>query len=423
MGQQYSPAKVFQSTHPRGVRRDDPQILEPSAGFQSTHPRGVRHSSQVGVSAWNSFQSTHPRGVRRGNSGSINFNTSFQSTHPRGVRQLITKTAPAYISFNPRTREGCDHQRRRTLRRRQSFNPRTREGCDCRVHEPRSDVRCFNPRTREGCDNRRAVQNRPGTVSIHAPARGATNVPFLDPGSDHRFNPRTREGCDNGQVWRIPIEDMFQSTHPRGVRPTTRSAMTGDISFQSTHPRGVRPETGLIGYPVFGFNPRTREGCDFVSTMQRTKQTGDRFNPRTREGCDWLRSVRGLRTKSFNPRTREGCDSIGQSDWLPDWVFQSTHPRGVRHGTCATCGQALPVSIHAPARGATNTTDGPIPMIEVSIHAPARGATRSVNSCSNSRNRFNPRTREGCDLDEMVAKMIAGVFQSTHPRGVRPTRR
>ena len=33
--------------------------------------------------------------------------------------------------------------------------------------------------------------------------------------------------------------------------------------FQSTHPRGVRPALlGEMGEVVDGFNPRTREGCD-----------------------------------------------------------------------------------------------------------------------------------------------------------------
>ena len=33
-------------------------------------------------------------------------------------------------------------------------------------------------------------------VSIHAPARGATNLPRRNGRKPSRFNPRTREGCD-----------------------------------------------------------------------------------------------------------------------------------------------------------------------------------------------------------------------------------
>jgi len=55
----------------------------------------------------------------------------------------------------------------------------------------------FNPRTREGCDllhmlNRRSIDN----VSIHAPARGATQMFLVLHNHLYSFNPRTREGCD-----------------------------------------------------------------------------------------------------------------------------------------------------------------------------------------------------------------------------------
>ena len=54
------------------------------------------------------FQSTHPRGVRRFWS-CFPFNSSlFQSTHPRGVRLRSRDSAWHLSSFNPRTRVGCD---------------------------------------------------------------------------------------------------------------------------------------------------------------------------------------------------------------------------------------------------------------------------------------------------------------------------
>ena len=53
------------------------------------------------------------------------------------------------------------------------------------------------------------------------------------------FNPRTREGCDGSQA-ETTINDLFQSTHPRRVRP-----------FRRTYYHYLQ-----------NFNPRTREGCD-----------------------------------------------------------------------------------------------------------------------------------------------------------------
>ena len=119
--------------------------------------------------------------------------------------------------------------------------------------------------------------------------------------------------------------------------------------FQSTHPRGVRPGNWFVTIRSTSFNQRTREGCDserapirpFAIVFQSTHPRGVRlllpsarrqrksFNPRTREGCDLTPFADLAIQLGFNPRTREGCDSIKVSPFLVD-RFQSTHPRGVR---------------------------------------------------------------------------------------------
>ena len=60
----------------------------------------------------------------------------------------------------------------------------------------------------------------------------------------------------------------------------------------------------------------------------------------------------------FNPRTREGCDLL---------LYLVECP--------------VDVSIHAPARGATNEIVENDESVIVSIHAPARGATSATKSC------------------------------------------
>jgi len=145
--------------------------------------------------------------------------------------------------------------------------------------------------------------------------------------------------------------------------------------FQSTHPRGVRPWAApRCRKSICCFNPRTREGCDLLYIPCPLGYGG--FNPRTREGCDFKQRLEGLPmgvsihapargatpttrpcrlqrpvsihapargatmasihvvivASSFNPRTREGCDSNWLSAWGVLWQFQSTHPRGVRRG-------------------------------------------------------------------------------------------
>ena len=77
------------------------------------------------------------------------------------------------------------------------------------------------------------------TVSIHAPARGATLDKF-----DFRF-------CERVSI-HAPARGATQSERQQGLSTC--------------------------------FNPRTRKGCDLVSIA--LKRNKFRFNPRTRKGCD-----------------------------------------------------------------------------------------------------------------------------------------
>ena len=145
------------------------------------------------------------------------------------------------------------------------------------------------------------------------------------------------------------------------------------------------------------------------------------------------------RRPCFNPRTRVGCDKYSANVPLSEIKFQSTHPRGVRQRRCHLWPLGPPVSIHAPAWGATSGISAcspSHPMFQsthprgvrpaqggsferwrrVSIHAPAWGATRAV--CSIQRPRcgsFNPRTRVGCDLVFTVADAIAAIVSIHAP--------
>ena len=239
----------------------------------------------------------------------------------------------------------------------------------------------------------------PDRVSIHAPAWGATLADLAE-----------AQGISK-----------FQSTHPRGVRrqrlvparhfpdvsihapawgatrwqrwwppeyfgfnPRTRVGCDGALRsrltrwarwFQSTHPRGVRLSSDTLFIIVeIGFNPRTRVGCD----LENPNHIGGSscFNPRTRVGCDARTGRHGWPGQSFNPRTRVGCDTINCSGGDPRYV----------------------VSIHAPAWGATPRSYIIANALNaVSIHAPAWGATPVTSPSTLSR----------------------AWFQSTHPRGVR----
>ena len=166
------------------------------------------------------------------------------------------------------------------------------------------------------------------------------------------------------------------------------------------------------------------------------------FQSRTCEGCDPQLSIRQTMRISFNPCIRVGCD------------FR----------TRGEDGTSVPVSIHAPAWGATQALLRVLHLLLVSIHAPAWGATDSGAAslstlhCFNPRTRvgcdfccagglmggrgfnprtrvgcdgrparpfsledicFNPRTRVGCDFAFFAGLIAPNTFQSTHPRGVR----
>ena len=54
----------------------------------------------------------------------------------------------------------------------------------------------------------------------------------------------------------------------------------------------------------------------------------------------------------------------------------------------------------------------------ISIHAPQWGAT-PVSTFTARRRDFNPRTPVGCDIIVLTVVAIGGIFQSTHPSGVR----
>ena len=297
----------------------------------------------------------------------------FQSTHPRGVRPPRLRVAFYRPGFNPRTRVGCDLRLRRIVER---------------YHQ----------------------------VSIHAPAWGATPTLascILSTGfqSTHPRGVRLRstEPSTAPVMW-------FQSTHPRGVRPCGPARTAPCALFQSTHPRGVRlswipsgawHEDVSIHAPAWGATAAglVAQAIRLVSihapawgaTRPAATSPPPRrgFNPRTRVGCDRRLAVYPAQTTCFNPRTRVGCDT-----------FTGCHVR------------RTPVSIHAPAWGATAGAHVGLHEACVSIHAPAWGATAHPTWCRQTL-KFQSTHPRGVRLVETDVRPQAAQFQSTHPRGVR----
>jgi len=122
------------------------------------------------------FQSTRPRGARQRRVDQKCIIPLFQSTRPRGARRTIVDKFKKIVCFNPRAREG-------------------------------RDVNVYSSLLAS-------------KVSIHAPARGATQ-------------------------YGIYIGNM--------------------AGFQSTRPRGARPAHPVLQCAMAGFNPRAREGRDIYT--------------------------------------------------------------------------------------------------------------------------------------------------------------
>ena len=101
-----------------------------------------------------------------------------------------------------------------------------------------------------------------------------------------------------------------------------------------------------------------------------------RFNPRSHEGSD--HADRGCTAKGtgFNPRSHEGSDTV--RTLLPWTLIVSIHAP-MKGATLSTEDGLLltTVSIHAPMKGATKPGYKWLFLVSVSIHAPMKGATCS----------------------------------------------
>ena len=198
-----------------------------------------------------------------------------------------------------------------------------------------------------------AVPSIPQSVSIHAPARGATYCLLLLLVFYLRFNPRAREGRDlqNRVLRRIAARcfnpraregrDLYKSRDRRWRR-----------EFQSTRPRGARLYISSccicivnvsIHAPARG---ATRNyACESVLShvsIHAPARGATRHGDRPQRAGAPFQSTRprGARLKAYTRIAKQ-------------LLFQSTRPRGARPDQLKRLFDVAVVSIHAPARGAT----------------------------------------------------------------------
>ena len=257
----------FQSTHPSGVRRAAPKSqptrryhfnprtpvgCDPSASFAlSTSPISI-HAPQWGATAmrqcfhwWRSyFNPRTPVGCDLSLPYGFPYTVTFQSTHPSGVRlppayrrqhaRSISIHAPqwgATQTRNPPHTNGQISIHAPQWGATGVNNPTGKGGFQISIHAPQwgatlrfESIHCadydFNPRTPVGCDTQstKSTAQAP-SISIHAPQWGATPPIPCSLLRSAYFNPRTPVGCDLTYSTARQADDLFQSTHPSGVRP------------------------------------------------------------------------------------------------------------------------------------------------------------------------------------------------------------
>ena len=253
------------------------------------------------------------------------------------------------------------------------FNPRTRVGCDpahlpdtyeaaISIHAPGWGATCFRTTAAHtgGISihapgwGATAPEKKPALaleISIHAPGWGATLTAYFSHFLPSHFNPRTRVGCDEEEPEFPLYRDVFQSTHPGGVRRIGFAVVRRQLTI-SIHAPGWGATSITCPPPPASryFNPRTRVGCDHPGASSQAAPSY--FNPRTRVGCDWSTPYVKNATKKF----------------------QSTHPGGVRHVTRPSA------DLYSHFNPRTRVGCDPLELVP---DLPAHD--------------FNPRTRVGCD--------------------------
>ena len=163
----------------------------------------------------------------------------------------------------------------------------------------------------------------------------------------------------------------FQSTHPRGVRPKTRSSPVAKNTFQSTHPRGVRPYHNY-SHSLY---------CPFQST-----------HPVWGATCVYARP----------PRSHE--------------QFQSTHPVwGATDVSILVVGMIADFNPRTPYGVRLPAVEVQPLVLDISIHAPRMGCDFASSKIKSTRKHFNPRTPYGVRRVTATPPLRGTTFQSTHP--------
>ena len=210
------------------------------------------------------------------------------------------------------------------------FNSRPSARGDVQRRSSRKSSGNFNSRPSARGDGMGSPGVSPIPISIHAPPRGATA---------------------------IPVPSLYRS-----------------IIFQFTPLREGRPGGLRVRLHRWNFNSRPSARGDACAQIPRRLRTISIHAPprgATRHG-----GVQGAKSEYFNSRPSARGDGLAKVDHLVASQFQFTPLREGRRTCEGRPPCRVPISIHAPPRGATKHIKNFFAYYLISIHAPPRGATR-----------------------------------------------
>jgi len=199
----------------------------------------------------------------------------------------------------------------------------------------------------------------------------------LDSTDSTGFNPRPCARGDNGEMHGSPSEESFNP------RPCAR----GDVARWRSYYPAVRFQSTPLreGRQIVAFFPATSKDVSIHApargaTVSRAKADAIyRVSIHAPARGATMQVIRGGKGgSSFNPRPCARGDPSFETSFRNLYLFQSTPLREGRPSGLASIVRSINVSIHAPARGATDPWTYMAGNQYVSIHAPARGATSKL---------------------------------------------
>ena len=258
---------------------------------------------------------------------------------------------------------------------RPGFDPRPRAGGDAPMVVTGRVVMFRSTPPRGGRPDRSMVLRAYLSVSIHAPARGATLARYRRSPRSRRFDPRPRAGGDTAEPAVAPTSPSFDPRPRAGgdLRPMQRMIASGHVSIHA---------------PARGATSARHHTPSMLAMFRSTPPRGGRLRPADRSHRAHVSihaPARGATRRPCKSRTRS-CR------------FRSTPPRG----------------------GRLQRRQQRCRMSEFRSTPPRGGRPqRSLDQPASSRC-FDPRPRAGGDVGQTVAHHDRLMFRSTPPRGGRP---